>query len=357
MKNKAFLLVTFLAVGFVLQAQQVEQNQRALVCKMTATWCQYCGSWGATAWDDLVEQNEASALMFQLHFSTSSDLYTPTTKAIYDQFVPSNSTPVFYVNGVSEMQQSSQGINVTQSKLNVTNAVNAAWQSQPVANVGFDFVVSGNQLSVNSKTRFFTDTTGEYYVAAYIALDNMEAEQNVQGQGYIDRVHDNVIQHTMTSGSHFGLQQFNGAISSGAEATQAFTYNLNSAWTLSDVWVVCMIWKKEGTKYVYVNGTEKRLAEPTGILTVPATLDVAVYPTVSSSKITVETGAQGEGASLQVVVQDMSGRTIATLQNAFTGGNQSMVLDKNLHFNGTPGMYLLTITAGSQSATRKVLIE
>ncbi|MDZ4843919.1 MAG: Omp28-related outer membrane protein [Chitinophagales bacterium] len=237
-----------------------------------------------------------------MHFSTSSDLYTPTTKAIYEQFESSTSTPEYYINGVNEMEYSTQGDNVTQSKTNGANAVNAAWQSQPIANVGFDFTVSGNSLTVNSKTRFFTDTTGEYYVAAYISLDNLYAEQNLQGQGYIDRWQNKVIQFAMTTGSNFGMQAFNGSITSDTEADETFTYNLDASWVRSDVWAVCMIWKKVGTKYVYVNCTQKRVAEPTGILQAAEILHVKVYPTVSAGSIRVEADVQQAGGMLTVTV-------------------------------------------------------
>lgn len=84
MNKKTFMLLV--AALFIMKAaaQQVEEVQRTLITKRTASWCINCGTWGWTLFDGLVADNEDKSVLIAAHYD--GDLENAAAEEITDNF-------------------------------------------------------------------------------------------------------------------------------------------------------------------------------------------------------------------------------------------------------------------------------
>lgn len=253
--KKVYYLVLATIFPFMAMAQYVPEEQTPLMVKKTATWCNPCGTWGWELFGEIWDERESESVILEMHNSSSSYLYAPAALDLYGFHESRSSTPVFYVNTINEVEYSSGGgIFTGGTKTNVIDAIDSTRAASPVANAGISYSVNNGTLNIDTKTRFFQSASGEYYLGVYLAENDVEEQQNgISGTATHKR-----IMRASAESSIEGVMLVDGTVSAGDEFTNTHQINLESGWNSDNLYVFTVIWKKENSKFNYVNASKQK---------------------------------------------------------------------------------------------------
>ena len=249
--KKILFLFPFLAYTIIGTAQEVLPEQKALITKIAATWCINCGTWGWDIYEDIIEDNSDDALIITAHYN--GDLHTNTAKSISDNF-GSVGQPQFFLG--NELTRLHEG-NRFEKRAEIKEAAQAISAQMPVANTGIQYQLNGKRLEVRVKTKFFQNTTDEFYVATYILESGV---LNFQTGKEAVVAHSKVLRGAFTE-NDFGIAIGSQGISEGSEFVRNQTMDLPADWDKDQLEVVAIIWKKIGDTYVYVNGSQIQIGD------------------------------------------------------------------------------------------------
>ncbi|MFK8054516.1 MAG: Omp28-related outer membrane protein [Saprospiraceae bacterium] len=247
---RILLLLLALSSLSLFAQQTVPEVQKPMVTKVTATWCPPCGGWGWDLFEDLIEDNETSAVLIAGHYA-GSDLETTAGNEIADNFGVSGQ-PSFYLGNT---RQSATSGSAATSRTNIKNAIDAQVASAPVANATvWSTAIQGREFSFETKTQFFQAASGEYNLAVYAVEDDVINRQTSRGN---DAVHHRVMRGTILGQSSFGELVVNGSASVDAIYTSSFSFDFPATWMMDEVRLVTVLWKKNGAGgFDFVNANE-----------------------------------------------------------------------------------------------------
>lgn len=337
MNRVVILLATSLLIGHV-QAQVPEEKSIALCTKVSATTCGLCGSWG---WELPSQLGNNATIIGDFLFLS---LYVGEGSMGNADFVNSTSvdlamafgfsgTPTFHVNGKDPA--------ATAEVLSQSIAEFVA--TPPVASTAATYAISGNVITVNAKAKFWKDTEGDYLMVAYLVEDGALNFQNGQGEGKVP--HKAVLRASMPQFT-FGERLALGAIQAGQEYDKTFTYTITDPkWDKEKMKIYTIIWKKEGTKFGYVNGSSTGSSGATAILNNVGKGEVKVYPNPAAGKVIACISAEQPGTIL-LQVTDILGRVVYTQSVNRTSGEERMVIPMDEFPVGT---YNVVVHLGSGS--------
>ena len=230
----------------------IQEKQYSLFYKYTATWCEYCGQWGGTAFDEVTSANPGKILAFTVQ---CTDDFTSESAPEGDVFTalstkwPYSGTPNFQCNAVS-LDVNYSGAN---AEINTHNAL------APDAGIGLQYSIGGGtnagKLNINTYVKFFKPVSGEYFAGIYILHKSIVKSQNVLGTYVDDYVHHHVlISHVSAV---FGDPIASGNIGAGKvyQLGYVFPYTDVAELDLGKMEVVGIIWKKNGSTFDVVNVT------------------------------------------------------------------------------------------------------
>lgn len=227
----------------------VEKKNMGIIQKFTGTNCYYCGDWGWTMMKDIVKtyHKKDAIVMGAYSQNNFAQLLVSQTATDFDKRLPvTKGYPTFAANFTDAWS----GGNTLSGMNNVISTqINSHKSATVVANAGFNSKIEGNNMIVDTKVQFFTAADGEYYVGAYILEDGVVANQSGPNGG-ANAVHDQVLR---LSGNSWGVQVANGAIAANASFTKTITIPIDPSWNKDKLTVFTAIWKKNGTKYDFVN--------------------------------------------------------------------------------------------------------
>ncbi len=267
----------------------VENKQRSLLAYVTATWCPPCGQVGGPTFKAAVTEKGTNEII-ALNIQTSDSRLTPYFKrpsSINNQdsvYIAPIFSRIFASLNIQTNAQGQYGIpafsmnnaylggsNVTSTTM--TNNATTYNSNAPVVGVAAKKTISGNTITVDVKSKFFKEGSGEYFWSALVVEKSVTGYQNVGGVDNQNYEHKYNVRASMQNGemynqSVFGSSSFaSGTVAVGKEFTQTFKLNyvnysaINPAfgviqWNLNpaNTNVAVIVWKKNGTKYDFVNG-------------------------------------------------------------------------------------------------------
>ncbi len=220
-------------------------TQYGFAINYTATWCTYCGQWGAELIHDYSNLAPNGAII------SAHDAGDPMTNSLYQSFKNDRTTtgiPTFWVGDIKT--QSDDEMN-TLMKSGDANA-----------GVVYSYSISGNTMTINTKTEFFGDFTGEAYLSVLVLEDGINgnsAAGQYQQNGTLnsfpnnDYKHDFVLRKSSVSGNAFG-EMITESPNLGLKVDKTYTITLDNNWI--NPYPVAIIWDyKSGDKpeYKYIN--------------------------------------------------------------------------------------------------------
>ena len=337
------ILVSSLTIGF---SQDVPEVQQSLITQITATWCPNCGGWGWTFFENIYDDNEDKALLIAAHYS--GELQTSVSSDFADNF--NISYQPFFILG--NENQNVNGGNASAKRTEIKNAVDNSYTTAPVVNAGLTVFKNGNTLNVQTKTRFFQDATGEYYLGVYVIEDGVVNYQANQGN---DAVHKKVMRASM-SDSSFGELISSGSVNSGAEFTKDYSIDING-WNENKLEIATILWRKEGDTYFFVNTHSTTEFSTVGISEISEKEVVfEAFPTVTNDVITVNLDIKENIGDLQLELIDQSGQKIKTIYSGEAViGQQTFELNKAMV--NSNGLYFITLRSGEAVTTKSVIFQ
>lgn len=242
----------------------VPEKNVALINKVTGSLCPPCGSWGWTAFEDLISRNGNNAI----YMGTYSDNYVAQlfiTQAAEDMEVAWGVTgfPTFAADGVAQLDRpNGGGVNV-QSEINKVNAVvDAHVAGEVFVNSGFRTEVKDNKMTIETKTKFFKDVNGELFLAVYLMEDKVKGYQSGHADG-ANTLHHHVLRGAaildgQTKAQTWGYPIGSGTTTSGTTLDNKFTIDV-TGYNQENLEVAVVVWRKVGVRYQFINayGTGK----------------------------------------------------------------------------------------------------
>ncbi len=336
--KKFYYLVLSAIFPFMSMAQYVAEEQTPLMVKKTATWCNPCGTWGWELFGEIWDERESESVILEMHNSSSSDLYATAALDFYGLHESRSSTPVFYVNTINEVEYSSGGgIYTGATKTNVIDAIDSTRATSPVANAGISYSVNNNTLNIDTKTRFFQNASGEYYLGVYLAENNVEEQQNgISGTATHKR-----IMRASAEPSIEGVVLVDGAVSSGDEFTNTHQITLDAGWNADNLYVFTVIWKKVNNKFNYVNASKQKWGAD---VDQHAKNNVAmkIYPNAirSGESFNIDLNQALEGDS-KITIYDQIGKKVKSLD--VESSNKTIKIEDTSGMN--KGLYFVQLTS------------
>ncbi len=355
------------AVATAVDAQTPLKQNLAVVGKITANWCPPCGGWGWTLNDDVLTAGGANTTGLGIYSSTRTDGSNNKfqNQAAYDlaAFITLGGYPSFSVNMKDISDQNTNPDNTINTAGIKTDAAAdiAAFAAAPVvASTGMTYRISGNTVTVKTKTKFWEAASGTYNVAVYLVEDGALAPQAGK-TGAVE--HHNVLRTSMTA-STWGEQIATGTIAKDAEFTKDFTFDLSgsitpahadqpSTWDKTKLVPFAVIYKINGsTSRDYVNGA-RHYEFPATIEATEAVNNMAVYPNPAYGSTSVSFD-QANSANITINMIDNLGRTVYTsgVINANAGRTIHTINTANL----AAGIYNINIVSDNGISTQRVSV-
>lgn len=237
----------------------VTEANMSMVSKVTGSLCGPCGSWGWTAFEDLISANKNNAFFV----GTYSDNYvarlfiTDEAEAM-ERAWGVTGFPTFAANGLPQLDRGN-GVNV-QSEIAKTNAVVAAHTAgQVYINSGFNTSIDGNTMTINTKTKFFQEVGGDVYLAVYLIEDKVIGAQSGHPDG-ANASHHYVLRGAAKLDGAANAETWGYPIGTpGSDLTAANT-ELDNKFTIDvtgynqeNLSVAVVAWRKVGVRYQFLN--------------------------------------------------------------------------------------------------------
>ncbi len=348
MKKLYTLFFSLIAFSCMAQDIEVPQTQRSLITKRTATWCTICGG---NAWDIMqgfVSNHSNNAIILNAHHSSSSAFHSTTAKELVDNLEQSFGQPSFFLNN----ELIGSGNSSTQSTINSGVTANAG--QSPVAQVGLEgFLTPGTtEVEIFTKTEFFENANGEYYVSVWPAIKNITAYQANRGE---NAPHKQILLEAISS-TTFGDQIADGSISSGSTFDQNMTYDLSN-FSSENIQLIAIIWKKEGNDYTFVNGNVSNItlnvSSTTNLDASQAQLQVQPNPVLAQASIQLSLNTSFEQAEIQLI-NTMGQLVQQTDLGQLNQGNISLELERT---SLPAGLYFVRFQTEKGQLTQKIILR
>ncbi len=351
MKRLIFTFFITLFSGFLLaQNLEVPEKQMSLVTKHTATWCPICG---LEAWDiqkyflDNLDGN--NAIVLTAHISSTSKLYSQTAKELLATYQNVVYQPEFFFN-TTKVTGNDDAI-----KTGMLDKVNQAAQQMPVAQTGIlvTYNAATDTLKVHTNTKFFQTVEGEYQLS--ILLLEREVYET-QASRSSNELHRNIIRKSLNSNT-FGPIIASGNTAANTEISREVAVKWNNQYDLDNIQIVTILWKRNATKYDFVNTnftktvqeeqtTSSRAVDPLGSR-------FTILPNVTRSNALIQLDLLNAYNNAEITLFDRYGRVLRILHRGnLPAGDQSLLLER---FTEPAGVYFLRFRSGSMVATRRVV--
>ena len=219
-----------------------EQKERAILLDFTATWCSPCGGQGIPMFEGAITANPNEVVPMGCH--NSDEMSNTITDALLTDY---------NVSGIPTLVVGNQFDVWGSSALN--SAVLSNNSSAPTVNACAVMTYSGTSITIKTQTKFFLPTSGDYYLATYFVENGLVYYQ--ESASYNPFTHKHVLRG-VAAGNEHGELIATGTIAANKVVNKDYTYTAPSAWTMANVYVACVIWKKTGSVWTAENAWQSK---------------------------------------------------------------------------------------------------
>ncbi|MEN8929189.1 MAG: Omp28-related outer membrane protein [Flavobacteriales bacterium] len=269
-----YLLLSFLAIGMTLSSCKKEDEKEdetpsgptfthqmkkiPYIYKHTGETCYYCGDWGWPLWIGAADDNVGNALAWGNYGTGFSDgtfrgqeLSTSfsTNEDFQNNSAAMGGKPSFVMNGNK----------ITLTGATIQDAINGITADVAAINADSDidataaFVTSweGDKLKVETQAKLHKQLIGNYFMSAYVIENKAKGPQSGPNGG-ASVEHHYVMRGSMHTDT-WGQELFNGTEEADAVFEKTFEATIPSTYVKENISVGVIIWRKNGTKYFWVN--------------------------------------------------------------------------------------------------------
>jgi hypothetical protein len=216
----------------------VSTERKSLVMDFTGLQCGICAGM-LPRWTSMLNTNKNKTIGLSVHCGVSDTL--------------DNSFSLWFANdfNVSGTPSWAEGRNMMNcvSYDDMETAMKSTITTKADLGIGLKKTLSGNTITITTKTVMFSDMSGEYNIALYITENGCLANQLSTPM-----IHDHVMRGS--ANGRYGSLLFSGSKGKGEQIDQTFTYNIGTLgadyWNTANLHVVAVVYKME-------NGTAKEV--------------------------------------------------------------------------------------------------
>jgi hypothetical protein len=259
MKKLSLILLAFVLVLGACKKDKGDEEtglaptstQNGFAINYTATWCGYCGDWGAPLIHKYSTDSKNAAIICA---HASGD---PMNNSLYTDFKADRTTgggiPSFWVGD---------------TKTTANEAMNDLKASgTAMAGVDYSYEVSGTTMTVKTKTKFFSPDAGDYYLSVLVLEDGINGnssagqykQSGVSNSYPNDDYHHDFVLRASASGSAYGAAIATNPANE-AEIDKDYTITLDASW--SNPYPVVIIWRYDASgsapHYKFINSLRKK---------------------------------------------------------------------------------------------------
>lgn len=232
-----------------------EQNM-SLQNKYTGSNCPPCGSWGWDMFEELIAYNPSKTCNMGTYSQNfvAQNFITQTATDIEKNVGGITGYPTFGVNGKAMLDRTTT-VNITNEKAMCKAEIDRHAAAPVEVNSGYkiSYDSDNKNMTIKTKTKFFKDMTGDYYIAAYIVEDKALGTQ-ASRSGVVQHHH---VLRGSANNMNFGTK-ITSTTTAGSTFDYTFTSPVNSTWVKENIEIITVIWKKVGTKYNFVNAYQSK---------------------------------------------------------------------------------------------------
>lgn len=239
----------------------------AMVAYATGSACPPCGSWGWDALGRIMDKNKTKSFYLATYSANPfNNLFRTQEALVMERAWGAQGYPVFMVNGVAQLDRQGTNVNTKEEERLVNDAINIYSTKEVQANTGFLAAIDSSDflnpaMIITTKTKFFKELNGQVYLAVYLMENNVKGFQ----AGHPDlanTLHRYVlrgaatIDGATTQAGVFGYPIFSlgdTTFAAGTEKENKFNISIKG-YAKENLTVAAVLWKKEGDKFLYING-------------------------------------------------------------------------------------------------------
>lgn len=354
--NKYLFLCCFLITQLTFAQSEitVPEKQIPLLSKVSASWCPYCGTWGWDFMEALMDDNTGSSNIVTLHYSGD---YRSQEAAEMTSNFGAFGQPQFFLNS-TRVNVNSSTVDAARSEVKAT--VSQSGTASPEAQTGILAGPTNGQLNIVTKTRFFQEVSGEYYLSLYILEKSFNGPQAGRNG---NSLHKNVLRFGLTDNT-FGEPIATGTISAGSEVIFQKSIDLSDmTYSLENIRILSIIWKKEGNKYLVVNSNSSEQFTA-GVTLLPtadrrlgkADFQFSIQPNVVSNFALLKLILPSQRKNFQAELWTLNGKKVQDIfQGQLSSGAHEWTIDRSKV--EAAGMYVLRLNDGSGQMSRRVIFR
>ena len=228
------------------------QVQVPIVLKETGELCPPCGGWGWTEWEQTITALEGKTFIWSQYsdyFVSDSyfvnqelDAANSVNNAFQENFPYGGSKPLFYINGVEASATSTAA---------AVSAANASIASTPVdVSAAYRIEWDGDNLTVVAQAKVYNSMSGNYFMGVYLVEDKATHIQSGHPNSSPSLEHHMVLRGSV-GGNIWGDEIIASTANAGDLIEKTFTQTVPASYIKENLTIGIIIWKKNGTKYVY----------------------------------------------------------------------------------------------------------
>lgn len=226
---------------------EVDESNMAVIGKRTATWCGPCGSSGFPRFESLEIDYKGKAVFMAWKDAFVSAEGTTLFDEVGPKFNLGGSVPTFFYNFIPNGADSL-----------ITNHIESDYV---IANSNYKMTVEGQEVKLQTTTKFFSDVEGEFFVAPYMIVDGIVGYQNGHPDG-VDTEHHKYVARiakpaTVSGVENFGYQLTTKGAQRGFTVSLDFTAKKDVTWKEKDISFGIIIFKKQTWGLEFINAFTK----------------------------------------------------------------------------------------------------
>lgn len=349
--KRLILLAIFSFTTLAMNAQEISEEQWSLVTKKTADWCPFCGTWGWTFKNYLLEDQEGLPVVFWMAHH-SGGLQTPTSKAITDNFQASGQ-PVFFLNN-DNMLVNSGNLNAKRSEFQLL--IESLSGFPPFAGVGSTAIFDGEKIMSTSRAKILFELEGgDFWLSSYLVDDELIAYQSSQGN---NAKHENILLHSFHGDNYFGENVATGPVSADQEFIVEGELDFagqNNIPDYSDGYsIVTIMWTKVDDTYIPLNLNKQPITGVVGTNDILKNINVAAFH-LGAGQINLNITSDQQIKDASVHMFDISGRVLTSKKGVQIneGDNQLVLQTQEL----TLGTYVVVVESELGRRSIKVNVK
>jgi hypothetical protein len=242
---KKAMLLGLLAVSFFINSCKKEEvpeitnistERKSLLIDFTATWCCPCGG-SLPIFKEIQSRYPYKVVPLALH-ADNDPYYNMAMFWHWGNIYDVTGIPAY----VGDNQVISWGYSQVTQQLDTSHfyeVIHSTLSTQPACGIGLKQEISGNTMTVTTKTVFFTPTTGKLSLAIYITEDGLHEDQNCSDED----VHDHVFRASLTDPEGEGMILVNGTAEKGKVFDNKFTYTIPAAYVKSNLHIIAVVYQ------------------------------------------------------------------------------------------------------------------